>query len=278
MSTPVLILLFVAALAVLTAAVYVCLTAPVHRRAQMKPFTEVHYAHRGLHGEGVAENSMTAFRLAVEGGYGIELDVRLSADDEVVIMHDPTLKRVAGDERAVRQVTAQELDHMSLGGTCDGIPRLRDVLAMVDGRVPLLIEIKEEREETGEVVARLLPLLADYRGPFLIESFNPLTLGCVRRRAPQYLRGLLCDRYREKGLRYRLMERFLLNHVARPSFIAYQHAAVAFGPFRRFCRLYRPTLLAWTTRTQAEEDAAYRAGFEAVVFEHYIPMEKETHI
>lgn len=270
--------LILACVAVALIALGVFLTAPSMRRRAVRPFLSVPFAHRGLHGDGVAENSLTAFRRAADMGYGMELDVRVSRDGEVVVLHDPTLARVAGDDRAVRDMTAEELSRVSLGGTADGVPRLCDVLKVVDGRTPILIEIKEESASDGDVVTPLLSLLSSYKGPILIESFNPLVLGRVRRRAPHIVRGLLCDRYKDRrGLRYRLLERFLLNFIARPQFIAYCHTAVRFLPFRMLCALYRPSLFAWTVRSPEEERTARAAGFDAVIFEHYRPKdEKET--
>ena len=251
------------------------LTAPRKKNAAVKPFLSVPYAHRGLHGEGIAENSATAFRAAVEAGFGIELDVRVSRDGEVVVVHDATLTRVCGIDRRVRDMTAEELSRVHLVGTDDGVPLLRDVLSLVDGRVPLLIEIKEDTAADRDVVPRLLPLLEDYRGPILVESFNPLSLGRVKKHAPHLLRGLLCDVYhtdpQRRTLSFRLLERFMLNFIARPQFIAYNHEARGYLPFRLLRALYRPPLFAWTVRTGEDEAAARADGFDAIIFEGYPP-------
>lgn len=262
---------------VVFALLFVFLTAPHKKNAAVKPFLSVRYAHRGLHGEGVAENSLTAFRLAVEAGFGIELDVRVSRDGEVVVVHDADLSRVCGTDRRVRDMTAEELASVRLLGTQDGVPTLREVLTLVDGRVPLLIEIKEDTAADRDVVPRLLPLLAPYKGPILIESFNPLSLGRVKKGAPHLVRGLLCDRYRtdpaRRTLSFRLLECFMLNFIARPQFIAYNHEARRFLPFRMLCALYRPPLFAWTVRSRDDESAARADGFDGVIFEGYRPTE-----
>ena len=257
--------------------IWIVLVAPSPRRRGVRPFLSARYAHRGLHGEGAAENSLTAFRLAVEGGYGIELDVRVSADGEVVVCHDPTLLRVAGDARAVRELTCAQLAAVSLLGTADGVPTLAEVLTLVGGRVPLLIEIKEDTSADCDVVPRLLPLLSSYEGPVMIESFNPLSLRRVRRAAPHLVRGLLCESFHRspehRSLSFRLLEGFFLNVLARPHFIAYNHRHRRALPFR-LMRLFAPPTLAYTV-TSAEEEAAARAdGFDTVIFEGYLPKEE----
>ncbi|MBR5139795.1 MAG: glycerophosphodiester phosphodiesterase, partial [Clostridia bacterium] len=137
----------------------------------MKKYTAFKYAHRGLHKDGVAENSMTAFRLAVEGGFAIELDIRLSKDERLVVFHDATLDRVTGVSGKVSDYTYDELAKMKLLGTEDSIPLFSDVLSLVDGRVPLLVELKEEAGSLL-VTERALELLESYKGEFIIESFN----------------------------------------------------------------------------------------------------------
>lgn len=261
--------------------ILILLTAPHKKTKQLAPFLGARYAHRGLHGKGRAENSLSAFRAAVEAGFGIELDVRVSADGEVVVVHDPTLERVAGIARAVREMRAEELATVSLLGTGEGVPTLAEVLALVDGRVPLLIEIKEDTAADCDVVPRLLPLLAAYRGPILVESFNPLSLGRVRRGAPHILRGLLCDVYHtdpaRRSLTYRLLELFLLNVKARPQFLAYHLPSRTFLPFRLFRTLYRMPCMAWTVRSEEEETVARESGFATVIFEGYCPKDAPSH-
>ena len=139
--------LFAAALFFLLAALYFLLLIPRFRSPDCGALMGYYYAHRGLHNlnEGVPENSMKAFRLAVEKGYGIELDVQLSADGIPVVFHDNTLARMCGVNRRVRELTLAELKALSLGGTKEQIPTFQEFLEMVDGRVPLIVEIKMEK-------------------------------------------------------------------------------------------------------------------------------------
>ena len=252
---------------------YLFLIAPKNNK-KMKDFKAVMYAHRGLHNEERAENSMSAFRAAVEAGYGIELDVRLSKDGRLVVFHDDTLDRVCGREGRVIDFTAAELATFKLNGTEDGIPLFSDVLKLVGGKVPLLVEIKENPGDSNVSLATC-EMLRSYEGEYIIESFNPLSLRVVKERMPDVPRGILSHRYYEyepyrKPL-YFLLQTLLLNFLCRPAFIAYDHRhARAFG--LRFARaFFKVPTLAWKVRSPEEEAAARKAGFDGIIFESYIP-------
>jgi glycerophosphoryl diester phosphodiesterase len=232
------------------------------------------YAHRGLHNAERAENSMSAFKAAVEGGYGIELDIRLSRDGEMVVFHDDTLDRVCGREGRVIDFTADELATFKLSGTNDGIPRFSDVLALVDGKVPLLVEIKED-PGVSAVSEATCKMLKGYKGAYIVESFNPLSLRTVKKNMPEVSRGILSHRYYEyepyrKPL-YFLLQSLLLNFLCRPAFIAYDHRhAKAFG--LRFARgFFRVPTLAWTVKSAEDEAEARKNGFDGIIFEGYLP-------
>lgn len=256
---------------------WIYLVAPGRNAACVRPYLAHRYAHRGLHDERRAENSRAAFAAAVEAGYGIELDTRLSADGVVVVCHDATLTRVCGVDRRVKDMTAAELAALDLCQTGEGIPTLAEVLALVDGRVPILVEIKEDTAADTDVSVATLAQLADYRGPYIIEGFNPLTLGRVKKIMPKVPRGLLCSHFtKEHGLRtpmYRVLQLFLLNFIARPQFLAYDGGSRRYLPFRIFSAVFRIPLFAWTVTSQEEEDALRRDGFDTVIFEGYTPRE-----
>ena len=238
-------------------------------------------AHRGLHGEGrdqfegrpyAAENSMTAFRRAKEAGYAIEIDVHTSSDGVVVIHHDFDLKRVEGIDKKVKELTAKELSEVSLSGTADGVPTFREFLDMVNGEVPILIEIKEEGGD-HTTTEKLIEELRSYSGEYYVQSFNPLSLGVVRKKLPEAKRGFLCDHHtaneNNKGLKYVLLERMLLNAVARPHFISMEKKQARLFPLPLIKKLFRPELICWTVRSPEEEEAAVKAGFKNVIFEDY---------
>ena len=125
MKTFVVVLLITLGVLLLLFSLFLFLVAPSRRRSQMEKYKNVRYAHRGLHGNGAAENSLTAFSRAVEAGYGIELDVRLSSDGELVVFHDDTLERITGKEGRVDSYTLTELQSLSLSGTGDTVPTSR---------------------------------------------------------------------------------------------------------------------------------------------------------
>lgn len=271
------LLIIAGALAALTLAVsllYLFAIKPSVRRCGLEKYMNVKFAHRGLHGDGRAENSMSAFRAAVEAGYGIELDVRLSSDGELVVFHDPNLKRVCGIDALVRDFTAEELSAMSLSGTRDGIPTLREVLALVDGSVPLLIEIKMEGDESG-VPEALAEIICDYKGDYIVESFNPLALRTFRKIMPEVPRGILSmlftkeEKYRGK-LTYFLLENMLLNFLAKPDFIAYDKEGHTSSALRRIRKKWSTPLFAWTVRSAEEELKTVHDGFDTVIFEGYL--------
>ena len=158
----------------------------------LAPFYGRNYAHRGLHSrdKSVPENSLTAFRLAAEAGYGIELDIQLSKDGQVVVFHDDTLDRVCGVHGRVDAFTLEELRGMRLCGTDERIPLLTEVFAVVAGRSPFIIELKTG-PRNAELCEKGLALMRAYDGPYCVESFDPRIVGWFKKHAPDLLRGQL---------------------------------------------------------------------------------------
>jgi glycerophosphoryl diester phosphodiesterase len=252
--------------------VYLFLVAPKNRK-EMDRFKNIMYAHRGLHNAERAENSMSAFKSAVANGYGIELDIRLSKDGELVVFHDDTLDRVCGREGRVIDFTADELAAFKLSGTNDGIPKFSDVLALVNGRVPLLVEIKEDAGNSA-VSRAACKMLKDYKGEYIVESFNPLSLKTVKENMPSITRGILSHRYYayenyRKPL-YMLLQLLLLNRVCKPAFVAYDHHHAG-SVSLKVARLLGATTFAWTVRSEAEAADAYKNGFDSIIFENFLP-------
>ncbi len=254
---------------------FMWLTKPGTRKCGIEKYKTVKFAHRGLHDGGRAENSISAFRAAKEAGFGIELDVRLSKDGELVVFHDPTLNRVCGIDGKVIDFTAEELAGMRLSGTSDGIPTFREVLELIDGAVPLLIEIKMDIGEGG-VAEKLAEVIAGYKGEYIIESFNPLALKKIKKLLPEIPRGILSMRY-SKDEKYRgkllywLLENLYLNFLMRPDFIAYEKEGSRNGNLRLLRRTFGTPLFAWTVRSEDEEVKTVSDGFDSVIFEGYIP-------
>ena len=249
------------------------LIAPKNKK-QMKKYKNLYYAHRGLHNSERAENSMSAFKAAVDAGYGIELDIRLSKDGKLVVFHDDTLDRVCGREGKVIDFTAEELAGFKLRGTEDGIPLFSDVLKLVDGKVTLLVEIKEDAGVSA-VSEAACEMLSQYKGEFIVESFNPLSLKTVKDKRPDFIRGILSHRYYEyeqfrKPLFFAL-QTLLLNFLCRPAFIAYDHRHAKSIALRFTRGLFDVPTLAWTVRSPEEEAEARKNGFDGIIFENYLP-------
>ena len=245
------------------------------RREQMRAYHGAYIAHRGLHDDQRPENSMSAFAAAVEAGYGIELDVRVSKDGEVVILHDDTLDRMTGMPGPVSNYTVKELSEMSILGTKDGIPTLREVLELVDGRVPLVVELKEELGKTI-VTDKTAELLREYNGPYVVESFNPMAVDYCHRIMPDVPIGFLSSSYMKqcgkRGFRYFAARYLLTNIFSKPDFIAYAYWDRKNLAFRAFRRLFpRTPLVAWTLTSPEEEKIARRFGYNCFIFENYIP-------
>ena len=268
-------------LIILTAVIILYLLAIMPRmthKPDKTPFCGVMYAHRGLHDNrgDAPENSMKAFERAVENNFGIELDVQLSKDNVPVIFHDFTLERVCGTKGKVRDYSYEELREFSLYGTEEKIPRMEDFLKMVNGRVPLIVELKVEWTDVS-VCPAADRLLQDYKGTYCIESFNPLALIWYRRNRNSVMRGQLSDAFLQvegpRGLLYFVLEHMLLNCITKPDFISYNHKYY-WTLSRQICKkLYRNLAVAWTIRSQKELDAR-RKDFDLFIFDSFIPSEK----
>ena len=224
MNTAVIIILAVSAALIFFFLIYLFLIKTGSRREIMRKYQNLRYAHRGLHAEGAPENSLLAFSKACDMGFGIELDVRFSKDKKLVVFHDSTLERVTEASGRVKEKTAEELKKIRLLGTEEYIPELCEVLKLVDGRVPLLIEIKEEAGECG-VAAELIRILKDYNGKYIVESFNPFSLKEVKEADPSIARGMLSDMFlKDKKFRkpmYFILQSMATNIVCRPDFVSY---------------------------------------------------------
>ena len=260
--------LFCAAAAAVALPVF--LAAPGHAsRRQKAPFLGMNFAHRGLHSrdKSVPENSIAAFRLAARAGYGVELDVHLSRDGQVVVFHDDTLERVCGVSGRVEDYTFQELQQFRLCGTEERIPLLSDVLGVIRGRGPIILELKDG-PNNRELCRKTLGLLNGYRSSVCIESFNPLMVAWFRFHAGDIVRGQLAMPAKGYGQMKKpipfILSHCLMNFLARPQFIAYQ-----IGPQPLTVRLAQwlgAMKVGWTSHEPRNEK-----GRDAVIFEVYKP-------
>ena len=226
-------------------------------------------AHRGLHDRelGIPENSLPAFARAVEQGKAIELDLHATADNRLVVLHDFQLKRMTGVPGIVEEWSLEDLRKLRLQGTDAHIPTLDEVLELVDGKVPLLLEIKSERlGEVGRLEPVLMKRLASYQGEFILEAFNPEVLVWLHRHAPQYIRGQLGN-LDDENRQFKFYSRHLMfNPLSRPDFIAFDIQKIDYK-LRLACKKHGLPLLGWTIRTEAELKKADRLC-DGVIYEH----------
>ena len=226
-------------------------------------------AHRGLHDRelGIPENSLPAFARAVEQGKAIELDLHATADNRLVVLHDFQLKRMTGVPGIVEEWTLEDLRKLRLQGTDAHIPTLDEVLELVNGKVPLLLEIKSERlGEVGRLEPVLMKRLASYQGEFILEAFNPEVLVWLHRHAPQYIRGQLGN-LDDENKQFKFYSRHLMfNPLSRPDFIAFDIQKIDYK-LRLACKKHGLPLLGWTIRTEAELKKADRLC-DGVIYEH----------
>ena len=256
------------------------LICPGPKREGIEKYKSVKFAHRGLHDSVKAENSMSAFAAAKENGFGIELDVRLSKDGELMVYHDDDLSRIVGIEGKFSDFTYAELSEMNLLETDDKIPTFKEVLDLIDGAVPLLVELKVASGERG-VAKKFVEVIEGYKGDFIVESFNPFALRELRALRPDIIRGILSTEYmkspKHKGKTlFRMLQNLQFNFLMRPDFIAYEKNGSGVRNLRRIRRSFETTLIAWTIKSQEEEDAALNSGFDTVIFEGYIPQSKRS--
>ena len=176
-------------------ALLIFMTHPGLNRRRMRRWQGVRLAHRGLHDldKGIVENTLQAFEAACEAGYGMELDIQFTGDGQVVVFHDDDLLRLTGDPRKIWDVPLSELKAMPLAGREDArIPTFKEVLSAVNGRAPLLIELKNG-PHNRQLCEALMAHMKGYPGEYMVESFNPLIVYWFRRHAPQLVRGHRVD-------------------------------------------------------------------------------------
>lgn len=246
------------------------------RRRDRSPFDRTLYAHRGLHSGDAQypENSLIAFRLAKEAGFGAELDVQYTADRQVVVFHDDTLLRMCGVDKRVDELTYAELRELRLLDSDQYIPLLSEVLDTLDGAT-VLCEFKTRPDFFDTALCEsAYSILEGYKGSYCVESFNPIMIRWFKIYAPHVIRGVLSKRFEEEDHVDPKLAPLLTalggNFLCRPDFIAYRHVDKD-QPMFRFCRVFGPSTIAWTVESQAEMDAC-RDAFDTVIFEGFLPQ------
>ncbi len=236
-------------------------------------------AHRGLHDASacVIENTATAFTAAIEAGFGIECDIQVSADGEAMVHHDDALGRLTEGSGPLAALSAAAIQAVRFKATADHILTLNELCDLVAARVPLLIEIKSRFDGDVRLVARAADLLARYRGPAALMSFDPAPIAWLHDNAPSLARGIVAERHYDHaewaGLS-RAQKRQLahMSHArrTRPHFIAYAVRDLpAPGPWIAR-NLFGLPLLTWTVRTENDRERAARYA-DQMIFEGFRP-------
>ena len=225
-------------------------------------------AHRGLWGDEIVENSLSAYQNAVDKGYPIEIDLYTSIDGVLFSFHDKSLTRMTGADGNIFEKDAQFIKSLSLLNTAEKIPTFDEVLSLVDGKVPLLIELKDQPDKN--YVDKVIERLKKYNGEFAIQSFNPMFINKVKKLAPSFIRGILGTDDKdacESAFKRFIIRKMPLNCLVKPDFISYRQNGL---PLKKR-KVKNKCVLAWTIIDQLEADNAIKNGADNIIFENFIP-------
>jgi len=234
-------------------------------------------AHRGLHdfSKRIIENTSSAFAAAIAGGYAIECDVQLTADGEAVVFHDETLERLTGGEGWVKEVTAHEMQKLTIHRSSDRVQTLSELLDQVDGKVLLLIELKSHWDGNDALVKRAVEILQNYSGRHALMSFDPDMVEALRLLSPTTTRGIVADRGIDEYYNFLPLDRRLelrnFSHVPRtqPHFVSFYFGDLPFAPVAGLHQAGTP-VISWTIRSPEEAGMALRHSNQ-ITFEGYQP-------
>ena len=241
--------------------------------------TTLPVAHRGLHGGDIPENTMPAFLAAIEKGYAIETDVRLSKDGVLFLFHDDYLNRLTGQNGAFIDRTAQEISKLKVAG--EHVPTLEEFLKVVNGRAPILLEIKNVPQvKTKEFIKKVSDAFEGYAGEYAVQSFNPAYVRAYKKLRPDVTCGLLATALSSKAdfggspiWRFKAfaVKHMIFNRMSKPDFISYHFAHYP----NRATDKFKGPKLGWTIRS-LEDEVYARKYCDNIIFENYnaaIPQE-----
>ncbi len=234
------------------------------------------YAHRGLHNAERPENSMAAFRAALEKGYGIELDVHLLKDGNLAVIHDSSLKRTVGVDVNIEDLETADLRKYHLGGTCETIPEFRQVLDLYAGKAPLIVELKPAGDNHAALTEATCKMLDSYNGPYCLESFDPRCVLWLKQNRPELIRGQLSyDYVRNSDTKLPFVLKFILTHqlenfLVKPDFVAYRYEDRKTLENFLVRRLWGVQGVTWTLKSPQEHETAVSEGW-IPIFENYEP-------
>ena len=218
-----------------------------------------------------SRRTFAAFGAAVEHGYGIELDLQMTADGKIVVFHDESLQRMCSTPLKIEQSTFAELQKHPLLNSDQTIPLFSEVLQLVDGKVPLIVEIKST-EHYEPLCLKVYDLLRRYPGDYCVESMNPMMMGWFAKNAPQVMRGQLATRFREKSAAMvpaAALSNMMFNFLSKPNFIAYDHKYADSNHVFQLLKSLGAMTVGWTIREQDYADAIGK--YDAIIFEGFLP-------
>lgn len=273
------IIITVLIILIVLAVLYLLAIMPqMRKRKDLSRFKNRYFAHRGLHDNetDAPENSMAAFKKAVDANLGIELDIQLTKDNIPVVFHDFTLNRACGVDKRVNELTLKELRQLKLFKSDETIPTFKDFLNLVKGKVPLIIEYKTETL-SSPLYDISVKYLDKYNGDYCIESFNPLCLKWFKKNRPQVIRGQLSTHFtrdKEKGNKalFFVLRNLLMNFIAKPDFIAFNFKHTDMLSFKINRSIYKVPAFAWTIKSENDVKAAEK-HFDSYIFDSFFPSD-----
>ena len=224
-------------------------------------------SHRGIHNNiNIYENTKEAIKLAKDKGYIIEIDIHLTKDNQVIVFHDYDTKRLLKDNKIVEDSTYEALNNQNIFH----IPTLKEVLDLVDGKVPLLIEIKQLKK-VGKLEEEMMNILNKYKGEYAIQSFNPKVLLWFKKHYPNILRGQLSYSYKNNHfikIKKVFLKNMFTNFLTKPNFISYKYNELSEKKINKL-KKKNITLLGWTVRSK-KEYKKYSHYYDNLICEDFI--------
>ena len=239
------------------------------------------YAHRGFHGNGLPENSMAAFKAALDSGYGIELDIHLLKDGNLAVIHDSLLNRTTGCPGRIEDLTTEDLKNYRLEGTDETIPEFMDVLTLFNGKAPMIVELKPVDGNHAALAEAACRMLETYKGVYCMGSFDPRCLAWLKKNRPDIVRGQLTQNFMKHKEDLPDYQRFLLTHnllnfLGTPDFVAYRFSDRKDSFTTELCcRLWKVQGVSWTLKSKEEYDTAVKEGWMPI-FEGFRPEENNS--
>lgn len=238
-----------------------------------------YYSHRGIHDNKDAhpENSLSSFKLALEKDYGIELDVQVTKDNIPVIFHDNILLRACNLNTKIGDYSLAELRELKLFKTEEFIPTLKEVLNLINAKVPLIVEIKNDSSDVSDI-KYIAEVLDAYKGDYVVESFNPLAVLWYKKNRPLIIRGQLSSSFKRshhsftRRFRDFLLENLMTNFLTKPDFIAFNHKYKNMFGFRLCKKIFNPLTIAYTIKSEEELKENLR-DFDLFIFDSFIPKD-----